>query len=62
MSSVVKVVLVLLAIWIPLGIIGFIVKGLFRLFVHRPRRRSASPWPARPDGAARPAPGILGRR
>ena len=33
MSSVVKVALVLLAIWVALGIIGFIVKGLFWLFV-----------------------------
>ena len=31
--SVVKVLLVLLAIWVVLGIIGLIVKGLFWLFV-----------------------------
>lgn len=31
--SAVKIVLVLLAIWIALGIIGLIVKGLFWLFV-----------------------------
>jgi hypothetical protein len=31
--SVVKVVLVLLAIWIALGVVGFIIKGLFWLFV-----------------------------
>lgn len=31
--TVTKVVLVLLAIWIALGIIGFIIKGLFFLFV-----------------------------
>lgn len=33
MSRVVKVALVLLAIWVALGVIGFIVKGLFWLFV-----------------------------
>ena len=31
--SAVKIVLVVLAIWIALGIIGLIVKGLFWLFV-----------------------------
>ena len=31
--SVLKVVLVLVAVWIAIGIIGFIVKGLFVLFV-----------------------------
>jgi hypothetical protein len=31
--NVVKVVLVLLAIWVALGIVGLIVKGLFWLFV-----------------------------
>jgi len=31
--SVLKVVLVLLAIWIAIGIVGFIIKGLFFLFV-----------------------------
>lgn len=31
--TVTKVVLVLLAIWIAMGIIGFIIKGLFWLFV-----------------------------
>lgn len=31
--SVVKVVLVLLAIWIALAVVGFIIKGLFWLFV-----------------------------
>jgi uncharacterized membrane protein len=31
--SVVKVVLVLLAIWILLGIVGLVIKGLFWLFV-----------------------------
>ncbi|MEO8888605.1 MAG: hypothetical protein ABI301_05480 [Jatrophihabitantaceae bacterium] len=31
--SVVKVVLVLLAIWIAIGVVGFIIKGLFWLFV-----------------------------
>lgn len=31
--SVAKVVLVLLAIWVAMGIVGFIIKGLFWLFV-----------------------------
>ncbi len=31
--SVAKVLLVLLAIWVALGVIGFIIKGLFWLFV-----------------------------
>ncbi|MCW2594794.1 MAG: hypothetical protein JWP39_682, partial [Jatrophihabitans sp.] len=31
--TVTKVVLALLAIWIAMGIIGFIIKGLFWLFV-----------------------------
>ncbi|HEY8828007.1 MAG TPA: hypothetical protein VIM17_09650 [Jatrophihabitantaceae bacterium] len=31
--SVLKVVLVLVAVWIAIGIIGLIVKGLFYLFV-----------------------------
>jgi hypothetical protein len=31
--SVVKVVLVLAAIWVALGIVGLIIKGLFWLFV-----------------------------
>jgi hypothetical protein len=31
--SVLKVVLVLVAIWIALGVVGLIVKGLFWLFV-----------------------------
>ncbi len=31
--SAVKVVLVLVAIWIALGVVGFIIKGLFWLFV-----------------------------
>jgi hypothetical protein len=31
--SVVKVLLVLLAIWVALGVVGFIIKGLFWLFV-----------------------------
>ncbi|MCU1657874.1 MAG: hypothetical protein JWO57_2530 [Pseudonocardiales bacterium] len=31
--SVLKVVLVLVAIWIAIGIVGFVIKGLFWLFV-----------------------------
>ncbi|WAX55229.1 hypothetical protein M6B22_11745 [Jatrophihabitans cynanchi] len=31
--SAVKVVLVLVAIWVALGVVGFIIKGLFWLFV-----------------------------
>lgn len=31
--SVVKVLLVLLAIWVAIGFVGFIIKGLFFLFV-----------------------------
>jgi hypothetical protein len=31
--SAVKVLLVLLAIWVALGVVGFIIKGLFWLFV-----------------------------
>jgi hypothetical protein len=31
--NVAKAVLVLLAIWIAIGIVGFIIKGLFWLFV-----------------------------
>jgi hypothetical protein len=31
--SVLKVLLVLIAIWIAIGIVGFIIKGLFYLFV-----------------------------
>jgi hypothetical protein len=31
--SAVKVLLVLLGIWIALGVVGFIIKGLFWLFV-----------------------------
>jgi hypothetical protein len=31
--SILKVVLVLLAIWVAIGIAGFIIKGLFFLFV-----------------------------
>jgi hypothetical protein len=33
MSSVAKVLLALLALWIVIGIVGFIVKALFFLFV-----------------------------
>jgi fatty acid desaturase len=31
--SLVKVVLVLIGLWIAIGIVGFIVKGLFWLFI-----------------------------
>jgi hypothetical protein len=33
MSSVAKVLLVLLALWVFIGILGLIIKGLFWLFV-----------------------------
>jgi hypothetical protein len=33
MSSVAKVVLVLLALWVFIGILGLIIKGLFWLFI-----------------------------
>jgi hypothetical protein len=33
MSTVAKVVLALLAIWIVVGVLGFIIKGLFWLFI-----------------------------
>ncbi len=33
MSTFAKVVLVLLGIWILMGVIGFLIKGLFFLFV-----------------------------
>jgi hypothetical protein len=33
MSTFAKVVLVLLGIWILLGVVGFLIKGLFFLFV-----------------------------
>lgn len=33
MSTVAKVVLALLALWIVVGFLGFIVKGLFWLFI-----------------------------